>query len=327
MSSNTHYSDAEWSLIKAAPHWVFAVLSAADGRAGAIARRKEKIAMSKVLEAADGGNSLVRAAVDAGDDKHDIPRKVTEKDALAQLGKINSLLEAKVGREDGEEFRDFLMDVAHAVAGAAKEGLLAKNKVSDEEKEALQDIAVALQATASYKQRRRNVELKAEREEKAKAAAAKKATADRAAAETKKRAAANSEHTKRIAAARARRAEAAKKAKVEAVAKAKRRAEAAAKAKAAQAAQMKKMASKAAAAQKVAQKQREVVAQAAAEKAKVLAEHTVAGGDSLSMIAVKYYGNGSRANWMAIYEANKELIGKNPGMIFPGQVLKIPNLG
>lgn len=290
--------------------------------------------MSTVLEEADGGNVLVRAAVDAGDDKHDIPRKVSEKDALAQLGKINKLLEAKVGREDGEEFRDFLMDVANGVANAAKEGLMAKSKVSDEEKEALQDIAVALQATASYKQRRRNMEQKAEREEKAKAtasvraaAAAKKAASDRTAAESKKRASSNNAHTQRIAAARTRRAAAEKKSAAEAVAKAKQKAAAAAKSKAAQATHMKKMAATAAATQKAAQKARTVVAQAAAEKAKVLAEHTVGGGDSLSMIAVKYYGNGSRANWMAIYEANKELIGKNPGMIFPGQVLKIPNLG
>lgn len=53
-------------------------------------------------------------------------------------------------------------------------------------------------------------------------------------------------------------------------------------------------------------------------------EHTVIAGDTLSKIAQKYYGSGERENWMAIYEANKEVIGDNPSLIQVGQVLKIP---
>ena len=56
-------------------------------------------------------------------------------------------------------------------------------------------------------------------------------------------------------------------------------------------------------------------------------EHTVVSGDTLSGLATKYYGSGSRENWMAIYEANKETIGDNPSLIRVGQVLKIPELG
>lgn len=58
----------------------------------------------------------------------------------------------------------------------------------------------------------------------------------------------------------------------------------------------------------------------------LLAEHTVVAGDSLSAIASHYYGSGTKENWMAIYEANKEIIGDNPSLIRPGQVLKIPEL-
>lgn len=58
----------------------------------------------------------------------------------------------------------------------------------------------------------------------------------------------------------------------------------------------------------------------------VKAEHTVVSGDTLSGLATKYYGSGSRENWMAIYEANKEEIGDNPSMIRVGQVLQIPAL-
>jgi len=49
--------------------------------------------------------------------------------------------------------------------------------------------------------------------------------------------------------------------------------------------------------------------------------YTVVGGDSLSKIAKKIYGDGRR--WKEIFEANKDTI-KNPDLIHPGQVLKIP---
>jgi nucleoid-associated protein YgaU len=49
--------------------------------------------------------------------------------------------------------------------------------------------------------------------------------------------------------------------------------------------------------------------------------YTVVGGDSLSKIAKKIYGDAGR--WKEIFEANKDTI-KNPDLIHPGQVLKIP---
>ncbi len=57
-----------------------------------------------------------------------------------------------------------------------------------------------------------------------------------------------------------------------------------------------------------------------------LAEHEVVGGDTLSGIALKHYGTAVRDKWMAIYEANKEIIGDNPSLIRVGQLLKIPKL-
>ena len=57
-----------------------------------------------------------------------------------------------------------------------------------------------------------------------------------------------------------------------------------------------------------------------------IAEHTVAAGDSMSAIAQQYYGSGVKEKWMAIYEANKDVMGDNPTLIHPGQVLKIPKL-
>ncbi len=59
---------------------------------------------------------------------------------------------------------------------------------------------------------------------------------------------------------------------------------------------------------------------------KVKAEHTVKAGETLSDLALKYYGSAVKDKWMAIYEANKAVIGDNPNLIKPGQVLKIPEL-
>lgn len=49
--------------------------------------------------------------------------------------------------------------------------------------------------------------------------------------------------------------------------------------------------------------------------------YTVKAGDCLSTIAKKLTGS---ANWKAIYEQNKSVIGSNPNMIKSGQVLTIP---
>ena len=56
--------------------------------------------------------------------------------------------------------------------------------------------------------------------------------------------------------------------------------------------------------------------------AKPARSYTVVKGDSLSRIAKSLYGNASK--WHAIYEANKAVIGSNPDLIKPGQVLTIP---
>ncbi len=50
--------------------------------------------------------------------------------------------------------------------------------------------------------------------------------------------------------------------------------------------------------------------------------YTVKAGDSLSKIAKEVYGDAGK--WKQIYEANKALIGNNPDLIKPGQVLTIP---
>jgi nucleoid-associated protein YgaU len=60
---------------------------------------------------------------------------------------------------------------------------------------------------------------------------------------------------------------------------------------------------------------------AAAQRAK-WKRHTVAAGETLSHISLKYYKTANR--WKEIYEANKDVIGENHNLIKPGQELVIP---
>ncbi len=50
--------------------------------------------------------------------------------------------------------------------------------------------------------------------------------------------------------------------------------------------------------------------------------YTVQNGDCLWNIAKKYYGSGSK--YTVIYDANKDTIGGDPDLIYPGQVLTLP---
>ena len=59
---------------------------------------------------------------------------------------------------------------------------------------------------------------------------------------------------------------------------------------------------------------------------KVKAEHTVKDGDTLSHLALQYYGHATKPYWMVIYEANMALIGDNPNKVKLGITLKIPEL-
>jgi nucleoid-associated protein YgaU len=51
------------------------------------------------------------------------------------------------------------------------------------------------------------------------------------------------------------------------------------------------------------------------------AQHTVVPGDTLSAIAQHWYGDS--AHWTRIFEANRDQI-LDPNLIFPGQVLRVP---
>ncbi len=61
----------------------------------------------------------------------------------------------------------------------------------------------------------------------------------------------------------------------------------------------------------------------APKKEEVTEFYTVRRGDSLSLIAKRYYGDPMK--YPFLFEANREVI-KNPDLIYPGQTLRIPKL-
>jgi len=59
---------------------------------------------------------------------------------------------------------------------------------------------------------------------------------------------------------------------------------------------------------------------------RIIATHTVRPNETLSHIALRYYGHATPPYYRLIYEFNRDVIGNNMNFIIPGQVLRIPSL-
>lgn len=62
------------------------------------------------------------------------------------------------------------------------------------------------------------------------------------------------------------------------------------------------------------------------DQSSYLAEHIVEQGDTLSHIALKYYGKATPPYYKLIYNTNRDIIGDDMNLIVPGQKLTIPHL-
>jgi DNA repair exonuclease SbcCD ATPase subunit len=347
---------AEWELVKDAPLWVNAVLWAGDKKGMAGTDKREAAALAETLKGYRTTNALIRDILNDDSEPADKVKKASKAEAEVALGRIASIVEAKVGADDLDAMNEFLLLIGRNVAGAASENALGLgDKVSQHESAALNELAVLLRATDAQKKARRDNEMK----EQAQATAAAKQQADAKAKADKARqeAAAEAEEDRQEAQAKtdqakkeAEQKERLEKARAEAEARqkesdqkerlekareevearqkeaqAKREAEeerlrAEAEAKAREEAARVEAEAKAAAEREAAAKQ----AAAAPRFREFIAEHTVVAGENLSFISQKYYGH--QGNFRLIYEANKDVIGDNMSLIRPGQKLRIPKL-
>jgi LysM repeat protein len=294
--SKAKLSASEWELVRDAPYWVNAALAAADGRVAFITSRLESQALSKAISTYRSTNALVRDIVANESNPAKEIKDATESSAEKALSQIATVVEQKLGTDDLDALGDFLLHVGQTVAEAAGEGVLGMgDKVSKKEAAALEGIAAALKATEADKRHRQS---KAAAETKA-ATEAKVAAEAKAADEAKAAARAREEAEKVRMKAEQGRREARDKAREDASAKEE-------------------------AAREAAARPAEEVKAQVTPTGPIITEHKVVSGDNLSMISQKYYG--TQANWRAIYEANKAIIGDNPNLIRVGQVLKIPKL-
>lgn len=309
MADAKTFSNKEWDLVKNAAGWVFAAVSAADSRRmqSSLRNMRELRGYQEAVKEYESRSELVRAIIkDGGDnptDMHNVPLD----EALGNLAKINDLLKKKVDRAEGDDVRDFLMEIGQATAEAVSEKLLGRgDKVSEAEAAALDSVRKSLEATKEHKRARMDAALEKQKQEAARAEAQREREAR---ADARERAKADADA--RNKALEEKREAAQRKARAE-----KNRADAAAKIEAARHALRKKEAAREESAQEA--------ATAPASNRDYLAEYTVVSGDNLSFISERFYG--TQAHWQKIYEANKEVIGDNPSLIRPGQALKIPKL-
>ena len=336
MSGKSSFTGAEWELISDAPQYVFAAIAAADGRPGLIRKRKEESAFFKAVSSYKSGNVLIRDVIADDKEADDKITKMSMEQAERALRKIGNILDAKADDDDADGLRQFLLDAGKSAASAAGEALFDRDKISDDEEEALNMIALALRATDADKRRRKAASDRAERVEaarkqrevqsKRKEAVAKR----RAQAAAKKRQANLAKHRAEIAARRKAQAEEKKLADMRAKVESEVRAEAAKKKSAEDKRKAIRAASKARRANLKAQREKArkariaaaAAAKSAAEAAKVQeVVYEVKPGDSLSKIALEVYGNASR--WPEIFDANRDQV-KQANLIRPGQKLRIP---
>lgn len=150
MTRKADFNAEEWTIVVEGPVYAGMRVIAAD-RGGTL---RETVAMGRVYQEArerHGASSLLDeiitspAAIDAqrmrqpDDDVAEITR--------AHLRRAMSILEAKAGPEEIDDYKRFVMTVAQTVAGAHKEGGFlgfGGTQISAAEEQALDEISIAL---------------------------------------------------------------------------------------------------------------------------------------------------------------------------------------
>ena len=162
MTSKTDFSAEEWTILRDAPHVVSMAVATAGG-SGVFGSLKEAIAPAgAIMEALTGDNQLLRAVCDREEMKASLEsikgmvksaanfeaiqatlRQAATEKARAAL----NLVKQKGSPEDINAYQQFLLNLGHRVANAAKEGAFlgfGGERVSEPERTLLADLAQSL---------------------------------------------------------------------------------------------------------------------------------------------------------------------------------------
>lgn len=135
MAKKSDFSDQEWEVLRDAPHLV-ALAVATAGASGPFGSLKEAFAPAKaIVEAAKGGNELLRAICDRADLKdaqQSVKGSITAKDMKSLREELQTLAAEKARAAtsilqdkspgDADAYKTFLVGIAERTAEAAKEG-------------------------------------------------------------------------------------------------------------------------------------------------------------------------------------------------------------
>jgi hypothetical protein len=160
MSIQSDYTPDEWKMISAAPVMAGLVVTASD-MSGPIGITKEALAIAKAIQESSSSapNELIRAiseAIKARGGKPDMPDLPTETKSM-QASLIEGCRQAAAvvagkSPSEADEFKSWLVSLAHRTAQASKEGGflgIGGTLVSEAEDSAVTELASALGVSSS----------------------------------------------------------------------------------------------------------------------------------------------------------------------------------
>ena len=162
MTSKADFTPEEWkTIVAAAPMVGLAVTCASPNGPWGVLKEMLSMGMAMAEMLQKGGSNPLIAALAADlkerQTKAEPPSGMKDPEAckemaLAHVRAVNELLARKVKGPEGEEFKKWLLEVAHRVAESSNEGGIfgfGGEQVSDAEKNVLRQIAFALGQPAS----------------------------------------------------------------------------------------------------------------------------------------------------------------------------------
>jgi len=153
MTGKADFTEDEWKELREAPTSAGMVVIQAD-RGGTI---RESFSLAKAYTEARAHHGASQLLDDIVSEKPEVDRaragspEELRSRLLQNIRDAIALLEQKAAPEELEEYRRFIMSVANRVAEARREGFMGMSgdRVSDEERQALAEIAEAAGAPAA----------------------------------------------------------------------------------------------------------------------------------------------------------------------------------